>query len=98
MRVHDKLLLLCSEDSLKSWWVKDEIEKALERERQEERDIIIPVMLDSYLLDGWDSGQASTVRERLAADFTGWEQDNSIFGAQFEKVVQALKPTKQEEE
>ncbi len=89
-----KILLCCSESSLESWWVKDEIEKALERERREKRDIIIPLNLDGYLLDGWESGQASTIRSRLAADFTGCEHDNAKFEEQFERVVRALRTGK----
>ena len=30
IRLWDKILLCCSEDSLTSWWVEDEIDKALE--------------------------------------------------------------------
>lgn len=91
IRFHDKILLCCSEASLESWWVKDEIDKGLERERREGRDIIIPLNLDGYVLDGWESGQATTIRSRLAADFTGWETDNAKFEEHFERVVKALR-------
>ena len=91
IRLHDKILLCCSEASLESWWVKDEIRKAMERERAENRDIIIPLMADRYLLDGWEDGLAADLRSRLAADFTGWERDNAKFEEQFERVVQALR-------
>ena len=91
IRLHDKILLCCSETSLNSWWVKDEIRKATERERRDGRDIIIPLMVDRYLLDGWEDGMAADLRSRLAADFTGWEQDNAKFEEQFERVVRALR-------
>ena len=91
IRVHDKILLCCSESSLNSWWVKDEIRKAMERERRDGRDIIIPLMVDRYLLDGWEDGLAADLRSRLAADFTGWEHDNTKFEEQFERVVRALR-------
>ncbi len=91
IRRRDKTLLCCSKASLNSWWVKDEIRKAQERERDEGRDIIIPLMVDRYLLDGWKDGLASDLRSRLAADFTGWEHDNVKFEAQFERVVKALR-------
>ncbi len=87
---HDKILLCCSETSLNSRWVKDEIRKALERECRDDHDIIIPLMVDRYLLDGWDDGLAADLRSRLAADFTGWEHDNDKFEEQFERVVKAL--------
>ena len=72
-------------------WDKDEIRKALDRERHDGRDIIIPLMVDRYLLDGWEDGLAADLRSRLAADFTGWESDNSKFEEQFERVVSALR-------
>lgn len=89
IRLHDKLLLLCSEASLTSWWVQDEITKALEKERRDGRDIIIPLLLDRYLLDEWDHGLASQVRSRLAADFT--DRSDEAFEREFEKVVRALR-------
>ncbi len=94
IRLHDKILLCCSESSLESWWVKDEIRKAQERERREGRDIIIPLMVDRYLLDGWEDGLAADLRSRLAADFTGWEIDNAKFEEQSERVVRALRTNK----
>ncbi len=91
IRLHDKILLCCSETSLESWWVKDEIRKAQERERRDGRDIIIPLMVDRYLLDGWEDGLAADLRSRLAADFTGWEHDNAEFEGQLERVIKALR-------
>jgi hypothetical protein len=36
------------------------------------------------------SGKKDEVTARLAADFTGWENDNAKFEEQFERVVAAL--------
>ena len=82
IREHEKILLCCSQTSLNSWWVKDEIRKAQERERREGRDIIIPLMLDGYLLESWQDGLAADLRSRLAADLTGWEHDSAKFEEQ----------------
>ena len=96
IRLWDKVLLCCSEASLTSWWVEDEVDKALEKEQQLRKErgekvlAIIPLNLDGYLLAGWRDGRAATIRKRLAADFTGWESDNAKFEEQFERVVQAL--------
>lgn len=97
IRHWDKVLLCCSEDSLTSWWVNDEVEKALEKEQQlmKERGkqvlSIIPLNLDGHLFSKecmYSKGAA--LRKRLAADFTGWENDNDKFEEQFERVVKAL--------
>ena len=52
---------------------------------------IIPLDLDGYLFKGWPDGRASTVRKRLASDFTGWKPGYAKFGREFERVVEALK-------
>ena len=51
---------------------------------------IIPLNLDGSLFD-WGGSHAATLRKRLAADFTDWENDNAKFEAQFEQVVKALR-------
>ena len=90
IRIHDKILLCCSLASLSSSWVEDEIAMAFEKERELGSDVLIPLDLDGSLFD-WTSGKAPRIRERLAADFTGWEHDNAKFEEQFERVVKALR-------
>jgi hypothetical protein len=59
--------------------------------RKEKALALIPLNLDGYLFGGWKGGKATQVKQRLAADFNGWETDNSKFEAQFERMVKALR-------
>ncbi|HEX9989205.1 MAG TPA: toll/interleukin-1 receptor domain-containing protein [Chloroflexia bacterium] len=95
IRLWDKVLLCCSTSSLESWWVENEIETAFgkEQELMKKRGkrllTLIPLNLDGYLFK-WENGKAQQVKNRLAADFRGWEKDNSIFEKQVGRVVKAL--------
>lgn len=97
IRLWDKVLLCCSENSLTSWWVDNEIDKAFAKEQQlmNERKkkvrALIPLDLDGYLLNSWTNGKRSQVLSRLAADFQGWESSHARFEVQVENVIRALR-------
>jgi len=98
IRYWDKVLLCCSENSLTSWWVDNEIgkafakEQALMRERKKKVLALVPLNLNGYLLSGkWTSGKASQILERLVGDFEGWQYSHSKFEKQVENVIRALR-------
>ena len=98
IRLWDKMLLCCSESSLKSWWVDNEIGTAFDKEQQLMKDregtkvqVLVPLNLDGYLFtDKWQSGYQTQVKRRLAADFT--EASNAgKFAEQVERLIKALR-------
>jgi hypothetical protein len=99
IRLHEKLLLILSPDSINSEWVKTEIAKARKRESQEKKRVLFPVRLNiSYeQLQGWecfdaDRGKDSAreIREYYIPDFTKWK-DHDRYLEEFKKLVRDLK-------
>ncbi len=101
IRNWDKILFCASEASLTSWWVDDEIVKAIQKEqdilkvRGEKVLAIIPIDLDGYMLsDNYQGGYKSTLTRRLALGFRDWtlyNQVNPKFDEPFKKLLRALR-------
>ena len=100
IQIHEKLLLVLSENSMKSDWVATEIRRAKKVEREEDRRKLFPIRLvDFGTIQNWecfdaDSGKdlAAEVREYYIPDFSNWKDHNS-FEREFAKLLQALRAT-----
>lgn len=99
IRVHERLLLILSPDSINSEWGKTEIAKARKREVLEKRRMLFPVLLKiSYKeLQEWECFDADTgkdsareIREYYIPDFSQLESPEKFKG-EFEKLVRDLK-------
>lgn len=94
----DKVLLCCSENSLKSSWVDNEIiialkkEQGLFKEYGRRKLVLIPLNLDNYMFnDVWQNGKKEQLQSRMAANFVGWDKDKKKFINEVERVINALK-------
>jgi len=97
IRVHDKLLLILSDDSMASEWVKTEIRKARQREIKEGKRILFPIRLVSFealrdwvCLDFDGRNLAEEIREYFIPDFSNWK-DHDSYQAAFQRLVKDLK-------
>ena len=72
IRLHDKLLLVLSEASVGSQWVEQEVETALEKERERGESVLFPVRLDAAVMN-IESGWPKLIRNtRHIGDFSDW--------------------------
>jgi uncharacterized protein YjbI with pentapeptide repeats len=100
IQIHDKLLLVLSEESMKSEWVITEIRRAKKVEREENRRKLFPIRLvDFETIQKWDcfdadSGKdlAAEVREYYIPDFSNWK-DHDSFESEFAKLLRDLRAT-----
>jgi len=97
IRIHDKLLLILSPDSMASDWVRAEIFKTRERETREGKRVLFPIRLCSFealrdwvLFDG-DTGKdlAREIREYFIPDFSNWN-DHDAYKLAFERLLSDL--------
>jgi hypothetical protein len=97
IKLYDKLLLVISEKSMASDWVKSEIRWAIEAGLQEKKEKLLPIRLaDMDSIRRWryfdaDYGKdlAREVREYLIHDFSTW-QDRKAFEKSFASLIKAL--------
>lgn len=93
IRLHDKLLLLLSENSISSAWVEKEVESAFDRENREKRLVLFPVRLDKNVMDS-DLGWAADIRRtRQIGDFSNWKKHRSYQKA-LHRLLRDLKADK----
>jgi hypothetical protein len=90
VRLHDKLLLILSKNSVASQWVEKEVETAFEKEARQKKTVLFPVRLDDAVM-GKKTGWASDVRKsRHIGDFRDWKNHDSYKKA-FERLMRDLK-------
>ncbi len=77
IHLQDKLLLILSEQSVASKWVRYEVNRALDREVNQERTILFPIRLDDTVLHTKGDWATSLRSSRHIGDFTGWQEHQS---------------------
>jgi TIR domain/Pentapeptide repeats (8 copies) len=90
IHLQDKLLLILSEKSVTSKWVKYEVNRALDREVNQERTILFPIRLDETVLHTKDQWAADIRSRRHIGNFTNWE-DHTTYQRSFDQLLKQLK-------
>jgi uncharacterized protein YjbI with pentapeptide repeats len=91
IRVYDKLLLVLSEESVRSPWVETEVESAFEKERRQDRVVLFPIRLDDAVMETNQAWAADIRRTRHIGDFRHWKKHESYKEA-FVRLLRDLKP------
>jgi len=90
IRIHDKLLLVLSENSVESAWVEKEVETAFEKERLQNRVVLFPIRLDNAVMSTTQAWAADIRRSRHIGNFSNWKQHNHYQTA-FVRLLRDLK-------
>jgi uncharacterized protein YjbI with pentapeptide repeats len=94
IRLQDVVVLVLSENSIRSDWVENELEMARNKEKEHNRDVLCPLALDDSWkskLDHTSSNRAlwRTLPKKTVLDFSAWDSD--AFDEQFRKLARGLK-------
>lgn len=87
---HNRVLLVLSEESVKSDWVREEVEACFERESRERTPVLFPIRLDDAVMNAHEAWAASIRRQRHIGDFRGWT-DPEKYREGFERLLRDLK-------
>jgi hypothetical protein len=98
IRLYDKLLLVLSEDSMKSEWVKTEIYHAHQDEIRTGKRKLFPIgLVDFKEIRKWEAFDADVgkdmareVREYYTPDFSDWK-DHDLYKKAFDHLMRDLK-------
>jgi hypothetical protein len=90
IRIHDKLVIILSANSVTSDWVETEVESALERERKEGKEVLFPIAIDEEGFSSQQPWAADIRRKRHIGDFRKWKSHDDYTRA-FDKLVKDLK-------
>ena len=90
IRIYDKLMVILSENSIRSPWVEDEVEAALEKERKQNKLVLFPIRLDDAVMETDQAWAASLRRTRHIGDFRAWK-DHDQYQKSFDRLLRDLK-------
>src|ERR1051325_1105618 len=95
----DRMILICSRESLSRPGVQNELEEVLQREAREGgRAILLPITVDDYVFTEWTLERADvvlSVRERVIGDFKNIVVGNPEFRSAVDRLVRSLQKRQQ---
>jgi hypothetical protein len=89
IRIHDKLLIVLSENSIRSSWVEKEVNTALEKERKSGGIVLFPIQLDDGVMNTDQAWAAELRRTRHIGDFSIW-RDKESYQKAFDRLLRDL--------
>ncbi len=80
-----------SKDSLQSGPVLREIERALNREDREGKNVLFPIRIDRFIFDEWEHPRKVDVLAKIVGDFGGCSRSPAKYARALDHLVKNLK-------
>jgi hypothetical protein len=88
IRLYDKLVVILSAHSLQAEPVIREIERALQKEARDKKEVLFPIRVDNAVFTWKHELQADVVR-KVVGDFREWQQP-CTYQASLERLIDGL--------
>ncbi|MDH3391078.1 MAG: toll/interleukin-1 receptor domain-containing protein [Desulfobulbaceae bacterium] len=89
VNLHDKLIMIFSEDSIDSDWAENKCNHAIEKEMSYGKNVLVPISLDDSVKSTEQLWAIKIRRSRYMADFSLW-QDNDSYQEAFNYLLEEL--------
>jgi TIR domain/Pentapeptide repeats (8 copies) len=90
IKLYDRLIVVCSEQSLQSGPVLREIERALQREDTETSSVLFPIRIDDFLFKSWQHPRKSDLLAKVIGDFRDWDVNASSYTKALDRLLASL--------
>ena len=90
IRLHDKLLVVLSENSINSKWVEREVQAAFEKEQLQGSTVLFPLRLDDAVMNCSRAWASDIRRTRHIGDFCTW-RDGDCFERSLDRLLRDLR-------
>ena len=90
IRVYDKLVVVCSKNSLTSGPVLREIERALQKEDKTGKDVLFPITIDSHIFKKWEHPRKADVLAKVVGSFADWKKSPEAYGKSLKQLIRSL--------
>ncbi len=90
VHVHDKVVLVCSESSIRSDWVEDEVTKAFAEERVRKSVVLFPIRLDDSVMTTSEPWAVKLRDNRNIGDCRGWKNPEA-YQASLKRILNDLR-------
>ncbi len=77
IRIHEKQVLVLSKNSLIRHWMEREVAHAIEKELKKKKTILVPVRIDTAVLESDQAWAVDLRSSRDILDFTNWKEPGS---------------------
>ena len=91
IRLRDKLVLILSEHSVQSDWVRKEVLSALEEEKRRKETVLFPIRIDETVINTAVEWARRISRKRHIGDFRRWKEHDAYQSA-FDRLLRDLQP------